>query len=128
MKISGEIIKHSINRKDLSNNSFQQFGNWLHEAIKAGVQDSTAMTLSTVSKEDKPSSRIVLLKEDSDKEFTFFTNYNNSRGQHLTTNSYAALNFYWSETRHQVRVEGVTEKLPTEVSYRFFLSRPYIIN
>jgi len=43
-------------------NPFLIFRDWYQEAIDAGTEDPTIMTLATVDREGKPSARIVLLK------------------------------------------------------------------
>ena len=47
----------------------KQFENWLNEA-KSEIKDPTAMSLSTVSANSRPSSRIVLLKEFDEKSYS----------------------------------------------------------
>ena len=47
-----------------------QFQKWLAQAIEAKLLEPYAMTISTVDHESKPSARIVLLREITDKGFT----------------------------------------------------------
>ena len=44
------------------------------------------MTISTVNELNKPSSRIVLLKEFSDEGFIFFTNYQSKKAKSIKIN------------------------------------------
>lgn len=117
--------------KDLEENDFNpdpimQFRYWLDIAIKSNTMpEANAMTLSTVSSDNRPSSRIVLLKHISEQGFDFFTNYNSKKGKHLLNNKYASLLFYWPALERQVRIEGRVEKISSNESDEYFISRPY---
>ena len=55
---------------------FSLFSEWLERAIQSKIPEANAMVLSTVGKEGKPSSRVVLLKGfDITKGFSFYTDY-----------------------------------------------------
>ena len=83
------------------------------------------MMLSTVSKEHKPSSRIVLLKLFSREGFHFFTNYNSRKGKEIEANSQVALLFFWPELEREVRIEGIASFSLSEISDQYFSERPY---
>ena len=82
------------------------------------------MVLSTVGENNRPSSRVVLLKGIDDEGLRFFTSYNSRKGMELAGNPYAAINFYWPEMERQVRFEGAVELLTEEESIKYFDSRP----
>ncbi|MGC9471769.1 MAG: pyridoxamine 5'-phosphate oxidase [Bacteroidales bacterium] len=119
-----EYRGNELTEETAGNDPFILFGKWLNEAIRSEAPDTTAMSLSTASLDGTVSSRIVLLKNYSEKGFTFFTNYNSRKGKQLAANPRAALLFYWPELNRQVRVEGKVERLPDEDSNRYFDSRP----
>jgi pyridoxamine 5'-phosphate oxidase len=102
----------------------KQFGVWMVEAIHAQVPEPTAMTLSTVSADGKPSGRIVLLKGVDPRGFVFYTNYESRKGRELAERPVAALTFMWKELERQVRVEGSVEKVSAEESDAYFATRP----
>jgi len=112
-----------LTEESVSLNPLEQFKKWINEAIER-VKDPTAMILSTVDKDQKPSSRIVLLKEYSNDGFTFFTNYESRKGKDLANNSFASLLFYWQEFDRQIRIEGDVCKTAEETSNQYFDSRP----
>ena len=58
----------------LNKDPIKLFAKWYTLAKKNELNDPNAMNLATVSKNNKPSSRIVLLKYFSDKGFEFYTN------------------------------------------------------
>ena len=94
------------------------------DALNADIPDATAMILSTVSPEGKPSSRVVLLKHSSDAGFDFFSNYQSRKAAHLAKNANASLLFFWKELERQVRIEGSVIKLNESESDDYFFSRP----
>ena len=97
------------------------FQQWLDEAIAAKVTEPNAMCLSTVTKENRPASRFVLLKECSEAEgFVWYTNYDSRKGEELSGNPFAALNFWWGDMERSVRVEGKVSKVPETQSDEYF--------
>jgi pyridoxamine 5'-phosphate oxidase len=86
--------------------------------------DINAMSLATVDKNGKPSSRTVLLKSVDERGFVFFTNYDSRKGRELAENPNAALTFFWPELERQVCVAGAVTKLPVAESEAYFKSRP----
>lgn len=103
---------------------FSIFRDWYQEAINAGIQDPSIMTLATVDGEGKPAARIVLLKSFDENGFVFYTNYQSRKGMDLEQHPRAALVLHWRETGHQVRIEGAAEKVPATLSDRYFQNRP----
>ena len=100
------------------------FQKWLDEAIRSELPEPTAMTLSTVSGNGVPSSRIVLLKGIENDCFVFFTNYSSKKGQELALNPQAALTFFWPKLERQVNITGKVEKTSELRSDTYFNSRP----
>lgn len=115
---------HSLDEKDIAANPIDQFEKWWKEAVKSEITEVNAMTLSTATKDGKPSARIVLLKDYDENGFVFFTNYNSHKGKELAENHYVALTFFWKEIERQVRIEGKVEKVSAEESDVYFISRP----
>jgi pyridoxamine 5'-phosphate oxidase len=111
---------------DLSNlikNPFEQFQHWFDFAVDVDAFYANAMALSTVH-DNKPSSRVVLLKEMDEKGFVFFTNYTSAKSKEIDENKNAALLFFWKELERQIRIEGVLEKVSEENSNEYFRTRP----
>ncbi|MFY7964835.1 MAG: pyridoxamine 5'-phosphate oxidase [Chitinophagaceae bacterium] len=114
----------SLSEADVANNPFDQFTIWWNEAIASNIDEVNAMTLATVSKDLKPTARIVLLKDYDTAGFTFFTNYNSQKGEDLLQNPNATVCFFWKELQRQIRIEGIVEKVSKEISDEYFNSRP----
>lgn len=114
----------SLSRNDVAPDPMRQFQTWFDEARTARVQEPNAMSLSSVSADGRPSSRIVLIKQCDQHGFIFFTNYDSRKGQDLAQNPFAALLFFWSELERQVRIEGRIEKISSAESETYFHGRP----
>lgn len=113
----------SLDITDVSENPTTQFKKWFDEALNANVLEVNAMTLATVQN-NEPNARILLLKGISKKGFTFFTNYQSTKGQEIKQNNHASMVFFWKELERQVRIQGVLEKVSREESMEYFFSRP----
>ena len=106
-------------------NPFDEFIKWFDEANVKNELEPNACSLSTVSTASlKVSSRIVYLKELRDSEFVFYTNYKSQKGTDLKENPMAALLFFWPGLERQIRIEGITQKIPALESDAYFDSRP----
>jgi len=122
--IRNDYNKGSLEKKALNADPFQQFNQWMKEAIHAECNEPTAVTLATVNAEQQPNCRIVLLKDVCDGGFVFFTNYKSEKGLELANTNYAALNFFWPELERQVRIRGTVAKVSEQQSDEYFQSRP----
>ena len=137
----------ALDRATLDANPIAQFESWFRDATGEQSQtrwrkisialyklwsalcnhrpaDINAMTLATVDKNGKPSTRTVLLKTVDERGFIFFTNYDSRKGLELAENPNAALTFFWSDLERQVCVAGTVTKLPVAESENYFKSRP----
>jgi pyridoxamine 5'-phosphate oxidase len=100
------------------------FDRWFDEATVAGAPQPDAMTLATADATGAPSARMVLFKGVEDGAFLFYSNYESRKGRDLAANRRAAVVFYWSVTRHQVRVSGIVRRLSRADSAEYFHGRP----
>jgi len=122
--IRNEYQNKKLNKKDVHADPFQQFVQWMDEAIKAEIKEPTAMSLATTGKNLLPTNRIVLLKEIQNQGFIFFTNYESKKGYQLAENPYGSLLFFWPELERQIRIQGRIEKTSKEISDNYYLTRP----
>jgi pyridoxamine 5'-phosphate oxidase len=122
--IRTDYTKFSIDELGLKANALDQFRAWFTHAVNTNVSEVNAMVLSTVSKHGVPSARVLLLKGVENGGFTFFTNYNSSKGSDLAINPNACLTFFWRELEQQIRVTGIVEKIDENLSEAYFHSRP----
>ncbi|WMJ74405.1 pyridoxamine 5'-phosphate oxidase [Cytophagaceae bacterium ABcell3] len=124
--IRKDYKKKSLSEEETTYKPLDQFSQWLNEAITANVCEPTAMNFSTVSKDCRPTSRILLLKEVNEKGLVFFTNYQSRKGKELEENPAGCITFFWPELERQVRIEGFVEKISEEESEKYFKSRPFL--
>jgi pyridoxamine 5'-phosphate oxidase len=102
---------------------FTLFQNWYQHAEAAEINDPNAANLCTVDHRGRPSSRIILVKQVDKDGFSFFTNYNSVKAQHLVARPFASLCFHWKSLRLQVRIEGMVKKTEAAVSDAYFATR-----
>ena len=119
-----DYVQSSLSETDVLADPVAQFQKWFAEAVHAQVLEPNAMSLSTVSPEGKPSSRIVLIKQFDERGFTWYTNYHSDKGRQLEHNPHAALLFFWGELERQVRIEGTVVKTTAAESDEYFNVRP----
>jgi pyridoxamine 5'-phosphate oxidase len=109
---------------DLAPDPFAQFQRWYHDAVAASVYEPNAMVVSSVSADDRPSSRLVLLKGFTSAGWVFFTNLGSRKGVELLANPHVALLFPWHPLERQVRVDGLATPLGAEEVATYFDTRP----
>ena len=109
---------------------FALFDEWFAAAQASEPNDANAMALATATAGAAPAVRMVLLKGHGREEipgggFTFFTNAESRKGQHIRANMQAALLFHWKSLRRQIRIEGPLTEVSPERADAYFHSRPY---
>lgn len=115
----------TLDEKEIADDPIQQLSGWMSEAVQAEVWEPNAMTLATADESGRPSARILLIRELSEKGPIFFTNYRSRKGKELAVNPYACVTLFWPELQRQVRLEGKVQKISPEHSDAYFGSRPY---
>ena len=116
--------KSELNVKDLTLEPITLFQQWLSQAITYS-NDANAFVLSTVNSNSVPSSRVLLLRDATEKGFSFFTNYSSRKSQEIEVNPNVCMNFFWPEMERQVRINGSISRLSEQESDDYFNSRPY---
>ena len=102
----------------------EQFGLWFQQALDAQLPEPNAMTLATVGPDQRPSTRVVLIKGFDARGLVWYTNYDSRKGRELAGNSWAALQFHWVELERVVRIEGSVSKVSPAESDAYFATRP----
>lgn len=113
-----------LRKEDVAPDPLRQFERWMVEAANAEVEEPNAMVLSTVDKQARPHSRVVLLRNVDHNGFVFYTNYQSDKAREMEENPHASLNFFWVELERQVRIEGLVQKISLMESNEYFNSRP----
>ena len=117
--------KQELLESNCPENPLELFQKWFLNADASDtVEETNAVSLSTVGKDGYPKSRIVLLKKYTWEGFIFYTNYNSSKGEDLSNNNAAAFNIFWGELERQIRIQGFISKVDEDVSNKYFNARP----
>ncbi|MBF45092.1 MAG: pyridoxamine 5'-phosphate oxidase [Flavobacteriales bacterium] len=119
-----DYLKSELNVEDLAEEPVTLFKKWLSQAISYS-NDANAFVLSTVNSYGFPSSRVLLLRDVTQKGFSFFTNYSSRKSQEIEVNPNVCMNFFWPEMERQVRINGSINRLSEKESDDYFNSRPY---
>ncbi len=122
-------LRKSYERAELDESAsdsdpMKQFGVWFQQAIDGQLPEPNAMTLATVGEDERPSTRVVLIKGFDERGIVWYTNYESRKGRELAARPLAALQFHWVELERVVRIEGPVEKVSAEESDEYFKTRP----
>lgn len=116
--------KEALDETDLLVDPIEQFKIWLKEAEAQEIYEPNAFVLGTVTEENTPSARTVLLKGVDEHGFFFFTNFDSRKGKTIAQNPSVSAVFGWYSMYRQVLIEGVAKTVPGEDSDEYFHSRP----
>ncbi|MCX6117013.1 MAG: pyridoxamine 5'-phosphate oxidase [Proteobacteria bacterium] len=119
-----DYLQKTLHEGDLPQNPMDALSLWLTDAIHLDATDANAMTLSTMSLEGYPTSRIVLARGISQSGVRFFTNYNSSKGLEIEQNQKVSASFFWQQLERQIRIQGTISKISAKESDDYFSSRP----
>ena len=113
-----------MNFDSISQEPFLEVKYFLEQARDKDLRDWNGMTVSTVDEEQRPSSRVVLLKKFTDDGLFFYTNYKSKKGKDISKNNNVSVNFWWRELQVQIRVSGLISEASRSESEEYFNSRP----
>ena len=116
--------REKLDEADVAQDPLEQFTRWMQQAIDAQIPEPNAMTLATVSAENRPSTRPVLIKGCDERGIVWYTNYESQKARQISMNPWASLQFHWVELERVVRIEGKVEKVSPEESEAYYRSRP----
>ena len=106
-------------------NPVNLFKEWFKKAETTEPNDPNALSLATADKSGKPKVRMVLLKGFSDDGFTFYTNFNSSKGKDLKENPKASMCFHWKSLLRQIRIYGNVVQVSDKEADEYYNSRAY---
>lgn len=116
----GELLLENV-----PDNPIELFRNWFIEVdTHFNVDETNAMTISTLGLDGYPKSRVVLLKKYTHEGFIFYTNYNSEKGKAIASNPNVCLSFFWHAAERQIIIKGKAEKIAENLSDGYFESRP----
>ncbi|WP_178985018.1 pyridoxamine 5'-phosphate oxidase [Winogradskyella helgolandensis] len=116
----GELLLNNV-----PENPMELFRNWFVEVdTHFNVDETNAMTISTIGLDGYPKSRVVLLKKYTHEGFIFYTNYESEKGKAILENPNVCLSFFWHSAERQIIIKGTAEKISENLSDGYFESRP----
>ena len=113
-----------MNFDSISQEPFLEIKYFLEQARDQKLRDWNGVTVSTVDEDQRPSSRVVLLKKFTDDGLFFYTNYKSKKGKDISKNNNVSVNFWWRELQVQIRVSGLISEASRSESEEYFNSRP----
>jgi pyridoxamine 5'-phosphate oxidase len=119
-----EYTAGGLTREMLDACPLRQFERWLEQAVRAGLEDPTAMVLATVDEQGAPWQRIVLLKGLSNGGFVFYTNHGSNKARDIERAPQVSLLFPWNVLDRQVIIAGTAQKMGYAESAAYFITRP----
>jgi pyridoxamine 5'-phosphate oxidase len=116
----GELLLETV-----PENPLELFRDWFIEVdTHFAIEETNAMTISTIGLDGYPKSRVVLLKRYTYEGFIFYTNYNSEKGKAIAANPNVCLSFFWHSAERQIIIKGKAEKISENLSDGYFESRP----
>ena len=121
------LVSMELREPTLRDDPLELFQSW-YEAVVGVMPHRDAMSLATVSTTGRPRVRMVLFRGlvevKGQRALSFYTSVSSAKGQELAANPSAAACLWWPEAEAQVRVEGVTEQLPSDTADAYWQTRP----
>ncbi|WP_299110242.1 pyridoxamine 5'-phosphate oxidase [uncultured Winogradskyella sp.] len=116
----GELLLNNV-----PENPLELFRDWFVEVdTHFNIDETNAMTISTLGLDGYPKNRVVLLKKYTHEGFIFYTNYNSEKGKAIANNPNVCLSFFWHAAERQIIIKGKAEKISENLSDGYFESRP----
>lgn len=117
--------KEELLESNCPENPMELFQKWFINADESDtVEETNAMTVSTIGLDGFPKSRVVLLKKYTWEGFIFYTNYESEKGKSIVNNNQLCISFFWPALEQQIIIKGQAEKLSENLSDGYFESRP----
>lgn len=117
--------KGSLDQQSIPESPFELLKGWIGEATDQQVKEPYAMSLATCGADNKPSVRIVLMREITETGIVFYTNYESAKGKDIAENPNAEVLFFWHELERQIRISGSIAKIAADKSAAYFQKRPH---
>lgn len=117
--------KSALTKDSVPDNPMQLFQSWFYEnEASENIDETNAMTLSTIGIDGFPKARVVLLKKYTEEGFIFYTNYDSEKGKAIKQNPNVCISFFWAASERQIIIKGRAERIAENLSDGYFESRP----
>ena len=88
-----------------------------------GYKESALAELAATFEEPSGYNDMVLLKDITDRDFVFYTNYGSAKGREIESAGKAAFVLHWKSLLRQIRVRGTTAREQGTDADAYFASR-----
>ena len=92
--IREDFKESKIDFSNISDHPIKMFNDWFEMALELDKDNAISFVLSTVSSENIPSSRVVLLRGLDENGFTFFFFYESEKSKDIEVNNMVSANFF----------------------------------
>ncbi len=117
--------KSALMEEAISDNPMELFQKWFYEVeASEGIDETNAMTISTIGLDGFPKNRVVLLKKYTYEGFIFYSNYASEKGRAIVKNPNVCISFFWPNLERQIIIKGKAERIAENLSDGYFESRP----
>jgi pyridoxamine 5'-phosphate oxidase len=117
--------KDALLESNLGKDPFRTFADWFQDAENdTAVEETNAMSISTLGADGFPKTRIVLLKEIVENSFVFYSNYSSDKAEAMEQHPQICIHFFWPSLERQVIIKATVAKVSAEKSADYFHSRP----
>ena len=117
--------KKQLIESNIGDNPMELFQKWFYEIdSNFEIDETNAMTLSTMGLDGYPKSRVVLLKRYTYEGFIFYSNYESEKGKAIEQNPNVCISFFWHAAERQIIIKGKAERIAENLSDGYFESRP----
>ncbi|HEY5687712.1 MAG TPA: pyridoxamine 5'-phosphate oxidase [Yeosuana sp.] len=117
--------KKQLIESNIGDNPMELFQKWFYEVdSNFEIDETNAMTLSTIGLDGYPKNRVVLLKRYTFEGFIFYTNYESEKGKAIEKNPNVCISFFWHAAERQIIIKGSAERIAENLSDGYFESRP----
>ena len=117
--------KSALMEEAISDNPMELFQKWFYEVeASEGIDETNAMTISTIGLDGFPKNRVVLLKKYTYEGFIFYSNYASEKGKAIVKNPNVCISFFWPNLERQIIIKGKAERIAENLSDGYFESRP----
>lgn len=117
--------KKQLIESNIGDNPMELFQKWFYEVDSHfEIDETNAMTLSTIGLDGYPKNRVVLLKRYTFEGFIFYTNYESEKGKAIEKNPNVCISFFWHAAERQIIIKGNAERISENLSDGYFESRP----